>query len=91
MAEEDATLGQLLRGLEQQLQKKCDTDAGGCNAPSSVQHFLLLRGQRPPSVFTLQLAWERQRESPDDIRDTLSAISEARHGLLRASNPFSGL
>ena len=77
--DDDATLGQLLRGLEQQDQKKCDTDAGGCDAPSSVQHFLLLRGQRPPDVFTLQLAWESTREDPEDIRDTLDAITEARH------------
>ncbi|KAK9830628.1 hypothetical protein WJX81_006901 [Elliptochloris bilobata] len=70
------TLGQLLRGLEQQHQKKCDVDAGGCDAPSAVQHFLQLRGRRPPAVFTLQLAWESQREGPEDIRDTLAAISE---------------
>ena len=76
MAEAGATLGQLLRGLEQQHQKKCDTDAGGCDAPSSVQHFLRLRAARPPAVFTLQLAWESQRENPEDIRDTLATISE---------------
>ena len=76
---DDATLGQLLRGLEQQDQKKCDTDAGGCDAPSAVQHFLLLHGERPPDVFTLQLAWESTREDPEDIRDTLDAITEARH------------
>ena len=78
MGEEGATLGQLLRGLEQQDQKKCDTDVGGCDAPSSVQRFLLLRDQRPPGVFTLQVAWESTREDPADIRDTLAAISEAR-------------
>ena len=78
MEDADATLGQLLRGLEQQDQKKCDTDAGGCDAPSSVQHFLMLRGQRAPDAFTLQLAWESTREDPEDIRATLDAITEAR-------------
>ena len=77
---EAPTLGQLLRGLEQQHQKTCDVDAGGCDLPSAVQHFLALRAQRPPAVFTLQLAWESQREGPDVIRDTLAAVSEARPG-----------
>ena len=88
VAEEDVPLGQLLRGLEQQDQKKCDTDAGGCGAPSAVQHFLLLHGKRAPDVFTLQLAWESTREDPADIRDTLNAITEARHAPLHTTCPL---
>ncbi len=32
----------------------------------------------PPRFFVLQLAWQRLRESPQDIRDTLAAIQEVR-------------
>jgi hypothetical protein len=72
------TLGQLLRGLEQQHQKTCDADAAGCNRPAAVQHFLDIGGRGPPAMFALQLAWESQRERPEDIRATLAAIREAR-------------
>ncbi len=68
-------LGALLRGIEQQQRKSCDTDAGGCNAPNHVKQELL----RPaPRVFTLQLAWESQHESGVDILATLSAVQEVR-------------
>ena len=72
------TLGQLLRGLEQQHQKTCDADAAGCNRPAAVQHFLDTGSRGPPAMFALQLAWESQRERPEDIRATLAAIREAR-------------
>ncbi len=33
-------------------------------------------GRTPPRVFTLQLAWESQREEPGNIAATLAALSE---------------
>jgi hypothetical protein len=68
-----ARTGQLLRRVEEQTQKSCDTDVGGCNARTAATHAL----RRPPRVFTLQLAWESTRESAGDVRDTLRAVDEA--------------
>ena len=67
-----------MQEIEAQDMKSCDTDVGGCGQLNSIQH--LLEGA-PPNVFTVQLAWESQRESSDNIRATLSAIQEV-HPLL---------
>ncbi len=48
---------------------------GGCGAGQPCQHFL--QGE-PPSVFTLQLAWESHRESGADIAATMAVVREAR-------------
>ena len=65
-------LGTLLRG-EARAFKSCDMDAGGCGALKEVELSLT----RPaPSVFTVQLAWETQQESPEDIVNTLAAIPD---------------
>jgi hypothetical protein len=53
--------------------KSCDTDRGGCDAPAAIQHFLV---GDPPAAFTMQLAWESQRQSGEDIAATMAAISE---------------
>ncbi len=55
--------------------KSCDTDVGGCGRRCAILHFL---EGAPPAVFTLQLAWESQRESAEAIRDTLAAVQEVR-------------
>lgn len=68
-------LGALLRGIEAQLRKSCDTDAGGCGARSEIELSLT---RAPPAVFTLQLAWESQQESAANIRAMLAAVQEAR-------------
>ena len=88
MSGQGRVLGALLRSIEQQQRKSCDTDAGGCNAPSHVKQELL----RPaPRVFTLQLAWETQRENGTDILATLSAVQEARdQPSSRRLNPSEG-
>ncbi len=46
--------------------------AGGCNTRNPVVHVL----ERAPRVFTLQLAWESQREEAGDIAATLAAVDE---------------
>lgn len=74
-ATEVPLLGALLRGIEAQLRKSCDTDAGGCGARSEIELSLT---RAPPSVFTLQLAWESQQESAANIRAMLAAVQEAR-------------
>lgn len=71
-----------LQELGAQDLKSCDTDVGGCGRRSSILHFL--QGT-PPRVFTMQLAWESQRESGEAISDTLSAIQEV------AGQPFEQL
>jgi hypothetical protein len=48
--------------------------AGGCNARLPAVHAL--DPERVPRIFTLQLAWESQREEPRDIAATLDAIGE---------------
>ena len=64
--------GQLLRMVEEQVQKSCDTDVGGCNVRYSVRHSLT----HAPRVFTLQLAWESNSEARADILGTLEAVQE---------------
>ena len=64
--------GRLLRELEAQHPKSCDTDMAGCGALNPVNHFL----ESAPRVFTLQLAWESHSEQPADIAVTLAAIDE---------------
>jgi hypothetical protein len=73
LAREGAPLGALLRDIEAQAPKTCDTDAGGCGVWNPVSHTL--RGL-PPRVFTLQLAWESQAEEPEAIAGTMRAVRE---------------
>jgi hypothetical protein len=47
--------------------------AGGCGAKLAAIHHL---ERAPPRVFTLQLAWESQQESPAHIAATLAAVTE---------------
>ena len=44
----------------------------GCGALNPITHFL----DHAPRVFTLQLAWEGQREEPGNIEATLAGIEE---------------
>lgn len=44
-------MGILLRDIEAQHRKTCDTDMSGCGELNSVNHFL----QAAPCVFTLQV------------------------------------
>jgi len=67
------TQGQVLREVERQTQKSCDTDKGGCGRDQQVLAFL---EGTPPAAFTLQLAWESHAESSADIRDTMATIQE---------------
>ena len=53
--------------------KTCDTDVGGCGALNEVELSL---ARAPPAVFTMQLAWESQQESPEDIVNTLAGIPD---------------
>ncbi len=59
---------------------------GGCGRLNHTQHFM---EGAPPAVFTLQLAWESQREDGATIADTLDALEETvdlgAHGLLAGS------
>ncbi|KAK9804439.1 hypothetical protein WJX73_000629 [Symbiochloris irregularis] len=71
--QEMPSLAALLRLTEQQHQKSCDKDIGGCGELQSPQHMLV---GGAPRVFALQLAWERQQEAVQDINDTMSCIQE---------------
>ena len=46
---------------------------GGCGELCAIQHAL---EGTPPAAFTVQLAWESQREGSSAIADTLAAVSE---------------
>ena len=63
----------MLAEVEAQVQKRCDAEGGGCGARGPMQH--LLEGA-PPAAFTLQLAWESQRQSSEDIAATMAVIRE---------------
>lgn len=65
--------GRLLREVEQQHRKRCDVELGGCNQWQVPTKCL----EAQPQVFTLQLAWEGDAVSGEDIRDTLAALSES--------------
>jgi hypothetical protein len=65
--------GQVLHELEQQTQKSCDRDAGGCGREQHVQSFL---EGAPPRAFILQLAWESHNQSSDDIGATMAIIQQ---------------
>ena len=67
-----ASTAQLLRQIEEQTMKTCDSEKGGCDRKLHVRHTLV----NIPAVFTLQLAWETNCESPEDIRATLDAVQE---------------
>ena len=67
-----ARMGTLLAAIEQQQQKSCDSDVGGCNRLYGVTHVL----EAAPQVFTLQLAWESQQEAGADVAATLAAVDE---------------
>ena len=67
-------LGALLRAIEAQQPKSCDSDVGGCGAPSPPTH--VLQGH-PPRVFSLQLAWETSQVAPADISATLAAVEDS--------------
>lgn len=86
--------GQVLREVEGQTQKSCDTDKGGCGRDQQVLAFL--EGMLP-AAFTLQLAWESHAESSADIRDTMATIQEVRctfppflHKLTTMKGPSAG-
>lgn len=63
------------QAIEAQDQKSCDTDVGGCGELCAIRHSL---EGTPPAAFTVQLAWESQREGGSAIADTLAAVSEVR-------------
>jgi hypothetical protein len=67
------SLGRLLRAVDAQELKTCDTDVGGCGRPNGVQRFL---NGAPPRVFALQLAWESHAEPPEAIAAALAALRE---------------
>lgn len=66
------SMGTLLREAEAQIMKSCDTDLLGCGTSNPVNHFL----DRAPRVFTLQVAWESDNETPEAISGTLAALDE---------------
>eukprot|EP00887_Chlorella_sp_A99_P005120 scaffold25.g5120.t1 len=68
------SLGGLLRQIESQHQKSCDTDVGGCGALNPITH--VLQGE-PPRMFTVQLAWETNQVAPADIAATMQQVQEA--------------
>jgi hypothetical protein len=49
--------------------KGCDKDKHGCGAPAPVMHVL----DRPPSVYTISLAWEAAQAAQEDVAATLKA------------------
>ncbi|KAL4450740.1 hypothetical protein ABPG77_001096 [Micractinium sp. CCAP 211/92] len=65
-------LGARLRAAEEQVHKSCDTDHGGCNRSVPVVTWL----EAAPRVFSLQIAWQSNTESPQDIAATLAAVDE---------------
>ncbi|KAK9809137.1 hypothetical protein WJX72_009962 [[Myrmecia] bisecta] len=73
VAEAGESFGSMLREIEQNMQKSCDKDTGGCGDLLRVRHFL----NNMPAIFTMQLIWESQQESSDDILLTLHALSES--------------
>ena len=77
------SLGAILHGVEAQLRKSCDTDVGGCGVLNEIELSLT---RAPPAVFTVQLAWESQQESPVDIVDTLVSITGVRSLLTCAQD-----
>ncbi len=66
------SLGRLLQLIEQQACKTCDEDLGGCGELNPTTYFL----DSTPRVFTLQLAWESQREEAGVIAATLAGVQE---------------
>ena len=72
VVEGHSRMGRLLRWLESQQEKSCDTDVGGCGTLNRVNQFL----QRPPRVFSMQLAWESAAEDPADIAATMELVNE---------------
>ena len=72
MLEGHSSMGRLLRWVESQQEKSCDTDVGGCGTLNRVNQFL----QRPPRVFSMQLAWESATAGPDDIAATMENVEE---------------
>jgi hypothetical protein len=73
VAEPGSSLGAVLREIEAQAPKTCDTDAGGCGHRNRVNRFLQAP---PPRVFTLQLSWGTHAEDPEDIGAALRAVQE---------------
>ena len=68
------TMGGILRSIEDSVLKSCDKDVQGCGKQQPVQLTL----HRPPRVFTVQLAWESNREEPADIRATMQQARDGR-------------
>ncbi|KAL4437094.1 hypothetical protein ABPG75_004233 [Micractinium tetrahymenae] len=69
----DPGFGARLRAIEDEHQKSCDTDVGGCGALYPVSHSL---EGGPPRVFTLQLVWESHSQEPAAIGATMRAVGE---------------
>eukprot|EP00775_Hariotina_reticulata_P010946 gene10946-11100_t len=66
-----ADMGTLLRLLQDQDQKSCDKDIGGCGAILTPTRFL----EHPPQVLTIQLAWY-QDVSGEEIGEALQHVQE---------------
>ena len=49
--------------------------AGGCGVRNRVQHCLV---SQPPKVFTMQLAWQTDNESKQDIKAAMLGIREVQ-------------
>ncbi|KAJ6882109.1 hypothetical protein NC651_028657 [Populus alba x Populus x berolinensis] len=62
---------ELLNLVEMNHQLTCDPEAGGCGKPNYIHHIM----STPPHVFTTVLGWRKTRESIDDIKATLAALS----------------
>lgn len=66
-------LGCTLRELESHSLKSCDDEKGGCGVRNRVQHCLV---SQPPKVFTMQLAWQTDNESKQDIKAAMMGLRE---------------
>ncbi|DBA77474.1 TPA: hypothetical protein ACH3X1_009298 [Trebouxia sp. C0004] len=66
-------LGYTLREIEAQSLKSCDDENGGCGFKNCVLHSLV---SQPPKVFTMQLAWQTDNESKQDIKAAMMGLRE---------------
>ncbi|KAA6426044.1 MAG: hypothetical protein FRX49_03896 [Trebouxia sp. A1-2] len=66
-------LGCTLREMEAHSSKSCDDENGGCGVRNRVLHSLV---SQPPEVFTMQLAWQTDNESKQDIKAAMLGLRE---------------
>ncbi|DBA91346.1 TPA: hypothetical protein ACH3X2_003992 [Trebouxia sp. C0005] len=84
----DQPFSYILREIEAQSLKSCDDENGGCQVRKCVLHSLV---SQPAKVFTMQLAWQTDNESKQDITAAMLGLREAVTNIeLKAAGDFIG-